>query len=113
MPIAAHGLARIVAEEPEDTWIFQPYYGTGYVTNISLVGGWNRTEATITWGGSPPEAQNTDSSVRNVTALTVRFQLTTDDRIFAHIPHATVTLNQNDTIVYTSVEITFETASII
>lgn len=113
MATGAEGLARIVSELDDVNWVFQPYYGTGYVANITLLGGWNKVDNKIIWAGTNPEAQNTDANSRDVDAVTVGFGSNASDRIFAHIPHSVVTLNQNDKIVYTTVEVAFSTASTI
>ena len=109
---SAEGIAGIIAGTSAATRRFIAIGTDGTIVgnfseNDDKSGTWSRSGATITWGGANPTMQNTTGTTASVTGLKI---LTSPVGIvIANIPHPDVTLADNYSIVYTSIEITFTT----
>lgn len=85
--------------------------GSSFAVNHDILGEFTRVDNVLTWDGANPEMQNTSGSVKTVTTL----QLLTSavaGLVMVNIPHSPVILENNETIGYALVEVTFNTADL-
>lgn len=105
----APGLAKLLEDQPSKIHNFAVSDSSGNSIGTDQVEGtWSRNNDTITWEGSDP-AVTADSSVTAGRLQVYNDQSQTSSRI-ALIGHTGVSLSEGDTIIYTSIEISFSTS---
>ena len=104
----AIGLAKLVELMATTDWAFANEVGLQI-----LEGGWARSGHTITWAGDAPEMTNTEATNQDAKYLKVAFDEDPDPTYTLYpvcvIPHPPVTLEPDEKIIYTSVEVSFYT----
>jgi hypothetical protein len=105
----AEGIARIFEAQASASHRFISF-GTGVNTlNDDQTGTWTRSGATITWNGPDPSF-TIPATADTMVDLRVNVPGGTDATyILAQINHTGVPLDVGDTIVYTSIQISFTT----
>lgn len=107
---ASPGVAASIVSDGELTRRFTAV-GESFSVNNDILGEFTRVDNVLTWGGANPEMQNTSGTPKTVTAL----QLWTGPvggLLMANIPHSPVILENNETIGYALVELSFNTADL-
>ena len=112
---AASGIAKIISNLPEANHYFAVAEGlTHAIGNNTISGGWTLASAdTVLWGGANPVIQNTSGATRtaNVISVFTGTQALASD-LLCHISHTGVTLNDQESVEYTSIEISHATDDI-
>lgn len=105
---AASGIAAIVAAAGSVERRFTAL-GDSFAVNDDIEDEFTVDGNTITWDGANPEMQNTSGSPKTVTSLAI-YTAPAAGLLMAVIPHSPVILENNETIGYALVEVTFNTA---
>ena len=111
----AGGIAEIFDGLAARDWYFQSGAGGNVVEGVKFISStWSRTGATtntIAWDGANPSFQASGSvSPANLFVGTDEAAGSIlDDDLICNIPHTAVPLEENETIVYTSIQISFTT----
>ncbi len=111
----AGGIAEIFDALSAQDWHFKSGAGANDVEGVKMINStWSRTGATtntISWDGSNPSFQASGSvTPANLFIGTNEASGSIiDDDLICNIPHTGVPLEENETIVYTSIQISFTT----
>ena len=109
----AAGIARIISEMGDSNWNFGTGQGLAIsIGSVTLSGTWSLTDDnsdTISWDGDDPSMTNTSSQTSDADFLDIRVISPAAGNRVAVIPHTPVSLSEGDTIIYTSIQITFTT----
>jgi hypothetical protein len=112
----AGGIAEIFDALSAQDWYFQSGAGANNVEGVKMINStWSRTGATtntISWDGSNPSFQASGSVTPAILIVGTDEGVSgsiLDDDVICSIPHTGVPLENGETIVYTSIQISFTT----
>lgn len=113
---AAGGIQNAFISLPARSYRFNPV-GTqsADIGSINISGSWvqdGQSGITILWDGDDPSITKSTSGDTSVEALQVGWDTAEAGDRIANITHDAVSLSEGDTIIYTSVKISFETVNL-
>jgi len=113
---AAGGIASAFISLAERTYVFNPV-GTNAadIGSVEISGSWvadGSSSVSILWDGNDPSITKSTTGSTSVSALQVGRDNAEAGGLISNIGHDGVTLDEGDTIIYTSIVITFSTPSL-
>ena len=104
----APGIAVVFSDLESREYSFAP---NTFNFSDTKSGTWSRELSTITWEGDNPSLTRSETGTDDVTRLDVRTgsAFSTPNVRIVRINHSPVSLSEGDTIIYTSIQISFGT----
>ena len=109
MSQGAIGTSTIFSNLANADYKFAAMYEGGNIGFATVNGGWSigAADGEVEWDGDDPSVTSSDSTTRNIIQLRVGDDAGGLGGLICGIGHGGVTLDEGDTIIYTSIKITF------
>ena len=114
MALRAGGISRVFAEHPTHEWHFRIYDNNTGFQSVGVDGGWALRDQNdilyLDWTGPSIEITYLPSGSANINALLIDYigTFSYDSRV-ALIEHTPVAVDEGEKIIYTGIELEFET----